>query len=91
MAHVCVLPERLDTAAAPQLKALLEQSVTEAGGSAVGLDATHVTYVGGLCLQLLLASQCAFVGFSEAVRDAYHLFGVDACLTAPCVVLENET
>ncbi|KXV79927.1 hypothetical protein AD953_00610 [Acetobacter malorum] len=91
MAQTCPLPERLDTAAAPQLKALLAQHMAEAEGGSVALDVTHVTYVGGLCLQLLLASQCVFVGLSEAVREAYRLFGVEAYLTAPCAVLEKET
>lgn len=89
-ASLCLLPERLDTAAAPALKALLEQSKAQGDGGVLQLDATQVTYVGGLCLQILLASQCSFVGVSEAVREAYGLFGVNAYLTAPCAVLEKK-
>lgn len=91
VAGICVLPERLDTAAAPALKVLLEHSsVVQRGNEPVQLDATHVTYLGGLCLQLLLASQCSFAGVSEPVQEAYSLFGVAAYLTAPCAVLENK-
>lgn len=44
---VCVLPERLDTMAAPHLKNLLEKSMLDAAGMDVVLDATHVRYLGG--------------------------------------------
>ncbi|MBO1324771.1 STAS domain-containing protein [Acetobacter sp. TBRC 12305] len=81
-----VLPERLDTAAAPALKHLIEQARAQAGAGRAGLDASAVTYIGGLCLQLLLASGCAVIAPSEKVREAFSLFGVSevvADLLAP--------
>ena len=67
---------RLDTAAAPGLKDTISQAVAQAGGGTVSLDVSGVSYVGGLCLQLLLASGCTLVAPSEQVREAYTLFGV---------------
>ncbi|MFT9014586.1 MAG: hypothetical protein ABF990_02455 [Acetobacter sp.] len=81
-----VLPERLDTSAAPALRHLIEQARAQAGAGRANLDASVVTYVGGLCLQLLLASGCAIVAPSEKAREAFALFGVSevvADLLAP--------
>lgn len=77
------LPERLDTSAAFALKSAIEQAVDSAGGEQVALDASGVTYLGGLCLQVLLASRCPLVAPSEPVVEAYALFGVSACLAEP--------
>ncbi|MFT9440978.1 MAG: STAS domain-containing protein [Acetobacter papayae] len=74
------LPERLDTAAAAGLKKLIEDALAQAVPGAVSLDASGVTYVGGLCLQLLLASGCTVAAPSEPFREAYALFGVGAFL-----------
>ena len=81
-----LLPERLDTAAAPALKHLIEQAHAQGGAGRPGLDASAVTYLGGLCLQLLLASDCAVVAPSGKMREAFALFGVSevvADLLAP--------
>ena len=77
------LPERLDTSAAFALKSEIEQAVKNAGGEQVALDASGVTYLGGLCLQVLLASRCPLVAPSVPVVEAYDLFGVSACLAEP--------
>jgi chemotaxis protein CheX len=83
-AAVCVsLPERLDTSAAFALRSLIEQVRGAAGEKGAGLDASGVAYVGGLGLQVLLASGCRLVAASEPVREAYALFGVSAFLSEP--------
>ena len=74
------LPERLDTAGAAGLKKLIEDALAQAAPEAVSLDASGVTYVGGLCLQLLLASGCTVAAPSEPFREAYALFGVGSFL-----------
>ncbi|GAA4486145.1 STAS domain-containing protein [Gluconacetobacter asukensis] len=73
------LPERLDTAAVEALKHLVARA--EAEGSA--LDASGVAYIGGLCLQVLLASGRPLVAPSEKVREAFALFGVSEFLSEP--------
>ncbi|MBB2163073.1 hypothetical protein HLH26_00700 [Gluconacetobacter sp. 1b LMG 1731] len=73
------LPERLDTATVGVLKGLVQQA--EATESA--LDASGVAYVGGLCLQVLLASGRPLVAPSEKVREAFALFGVSEFLSEP--------
>ncbi|MFW7269453.1 STAS domain-containing protein [Gluconacetobacter sp. Hr-1-5] len=73
------LPERLDTATVEVLKGLVEQA--EAADSA--LDASGVAYIGGLCLQVLLASGRPLVAPSEKVREAFALFGVSEFLSEP--------
>lgn len=77
------LPERLDTSAAFALKTTIEQAIANAGAQQVALDASGVTHLGGLCLQVLLASRCPVMAPSEPVVEAYALFGVSACLTEP--------
>lgn len=77
------LPERLDTSAAFALKSEIEQAIQNAGGGQVALDASGVTYLGGLCLQVLLASRCPLVTPSEPVVEAYALFGVSTYLSEP--------
>lgn len=67
------LPERLDTAGAAGLKKLIEDALAQAAPEAVSLDASGVTYVGGLCLQLLLASgYCS--GSVRAVQGSIRPF-----------------
>ncbi|GBQ80039.1 hypothetical protein AA13595_0202 [Gluconacetobacter johannae DSM 13595] len=81
---VCLtLPERLDTAAASALKETIEEGRKQAGAGEVRLDASGVTYVGGLCLQILIASGCPLVAPSEQVTEAYALFGASAFLSEP--------
>lgn len=85
----CVtLPERLDSAAAEALKALIAQARDQAGTETVALDASGVGYVGGLCLQVLLASGCPVVAPSEKIREAFALFGVSAFLREPLPLLQ---
>lgn len=83
------LPERLDSSAAFALKSEIEQAVKNAGGGQVALDASGVTYLGGLCLQVLLASRCPLVAPSEPVVEAYGLFGVSAYMTEPLASLKE--
>lgn len=70
-----VLPQRLDTGAAASLKTLLLEG-TAHGAQAPVLDASGVDYVGGLCLQLLLASGLKVGPCSEKAEEAFELFGV---------------
>lgn len=69
------LPQRLDTSAADSLKTLLLEG-TEQGTRAPLLDTAGVDYVGGLCLQLLLASGLKVGPCSEKAEEAFGLFGV---------------
>ncbi|ACI53190.1 conserved hypothetical protein [Gluconacetobacter diazotrophicus PA1 5] len=81
---VCVtLPERLDTAAAFALKGMIEQAKEQGGANGVSLDSSGVAYVGGLCLQILVASGCPLVSPSEQVKEAYSLFGTGEFLSEP--------
>ncbi|MCE2576840.1 hypothetical protein [Komagataeibacter sp. FNDCR2] len=80
-ASCLTLPERLDTSAAFALKDLIGQA--KAGTDTPSLDASGVTYVGGLCLQLLLASGCTLVAPSEQMKEAYAIFGVSELLSEP--------
>ncbi|GBR01385.1 hypothetical protein GLI01_02380 [Gluconacetobacter liquefaciens] len=73
------LPERLDTATVEVLKGLVEQ----AEATDCALDASGVAYIGGLCLQVLLASGRPLVAPSEKVREAFALFGVSEFLSEP--------
>lgn len=73
------LPERLDTATVEALKSLVEQ----AAATDSALDASGVAYVGGLCLQVLLASGRPLTAPSEKVREAFALFGVSDFLSEP--------
>ncbi|MBR2124182.1 MAG: STAS domain-containing protein [Acetobacter sp.] len=68
------LTGRLDSAAATGLKETLEKALAD--HTAVSLDVSGVTYIGGLCLQLLLASGCSLFAPSEQVKEAYTLFGL---------------
>ncbi len=70
------LPQRLDTGAAAGLKALLQEKTSAAEGTVPLLDASGVDYVGGLCLQLLLASGLKVGPCSEKAAEAFALFGV---------------
>ncbi|MBA5725849.1 hypothetical protein [Bombella favorum] len=70
------LPQRLDTSAAAGLKALLLEETGAAAGAVPLLDASAVDYVGGLCLQLLLASGLKVGPCSEKAAEAFALFGV---------------
>ncbi|GBQ34591.1 STAS domain-containing protein [Gluconacetobacter azotocaptans] len=79
---VCLtLPERLDTSAAFALKEMIAKGRKQAGAGKVHLDASGVTYIGGLCLQILIASGCPFVAPSEQIREAYVLFGASEFLS----------
>ena len=82
------LPERLDTSAAPALKELIEQA--KAASATPVLDASGVAYIGGLCLQLLLAGGCTLAKPSEQVREAYALFGVSEYLAEPPVLTGEQ-
>lgn len=71
------LPQRLDTSAAVGLKTLLlEEMGAAADVTSLRLDASGVDYVGGLCLQLLLASGLKVGPCSEKAEEAFVLFGV---------------
>ncbi|RFD21030.1 hypothetical protein DY926_02990 [Komagataeibacter melaceti] len=84
------LPERLDTSAAFALKELIEQARENAGTDTPSLDASGVTYVGGLCLQLLVASGCTLVAPSDQVKEAYAIFGVSKLLSEPVMSPEEQ-
>ncbi|WP_246375281.1 STAS domain-containing protein [Gluconacetobacter takamatsuzukensis] len=73
------LPDRLDSAAVDVLKGLIEQAEAQNAD----LDASEVTYVGGLCLQVLLANGRPLTAPSEKVREAFALFGVSEFLSEP--------
>ncbi|MCX5614973.1 STAS domain-containing protein [Bombella saccharophila] len=74
---VITLPSRLDTKAADGLKSLLLDGLAAPHAEAsLMLDASAVEYVGGLCLQLLLASGLQVGPCSEEAEDAFTLFGV---------------
>lgn len=74
--NVTKLPARLDTNAAPELKALLLAAAGVVAGGHTKLDASEVDYVGGLCLQLLLSSPCEVTCCSAKAAEAFTLFGV---------------
>lgn len=69
------LPARLDTHEAPVLKKRILEAYAE-GGASVQLDASAVEYVGGLCLQVILASHAPVIACSEKASEAFTLFGV---------------
>ncbi|GAB6969080.1 hypothetical protein JCM25156A_31190 [Komagataeibacter kakiaceti JCM 25156] len=89
-ASCLTLPERLDTSAAFALKDLIEQAREKSGTDAPSLDASGVSYVGGLCLQLLLASGCTLVAPSEQMKEAYAIFGVSELLSEPLTSPEEQ-
>jgi|GEM_PF-3094170 len=66
---VIKLPPRLDSACSHALREIIAHS------PAAVLDGTDVTYLGGLCLQVLLASARPIVNPSEKLSDAFVLFG----------------
>ncbi|WP_336763537.1 hypothetical protein [Asaia sp. VD9] len=68
------LPARLDTKAA---SALRDELSIESGAV---LDGSDVTYLGGLCLQVLLASKRTIINPSEKLVEALSLFGVSSLL-----------
>ena len=65
------LPNRLDTGYAEQLRAQL----LKAHRDGESVDASDVTYVGGLCFQILLASPVSVTSPSAAFADAMQLLG----------------
>lgn len=69
-----MLPARLDSAGAPALK----DSIAASPGSA--LIGSDVTYLGGLCLQVILASARPIVDPSEKLSEALALFGASSLL-----------
>lgn len=78
-----ILPSRLDTKAADGLKLLLLDKMAEPHEeNALMLDASSVEYVGGLCLQLLLASGLKVRSCSDKAEEAFTLFGVREQLVA---------
>ncbi|MCX5619943.1 MULTISPECIES: STAS domain-containing protein [Bombella] len=80
---IITLPSRLDTKAADGLKQLLLEGLAEhQGGEALRLDASHVEYVGGLCVRLLLASGLKVSAWSDKAEEAFTLFGVRGQLLA---------
>lgn len=65
-----ILPSRLDTKAAVALRddlSLNDRAV---------LDGSAVTYLGGLCLQILLSGGRKIINPSEKLTEATALFGV---------------
>ncbi len=85
------LPQRLDTGAAAELKALLlEEMGVAADPASLRLDASVVDYVGGLCLQLLLASGLKVGPCSDRAEEAFTLFGVRQQLLAAMDEKENR-
>lgn len=82
-----LLPARLDTNAASKLRErLLELSADKHAN--VSLDASRVEYIGGLCLQLIVASHARIVACSEKASEALELFGVRAQLVEECASTE---
>lgn len=69
-----MLPSRLDTGSAPALKEMIALSP----GSA--LDGSEVSYLGGLCLQVILASARPILNPSEKLSEALVLFGATSAL-----------
>ena len=94
--EVYTLPPILDLRAAAPLKADLAARV----GGPIDIDASKVERLGGLCLQVLIASAAAWQstarswrisGVSEPFREDVRLMGADALLglepkpeIAPC-------
>ncbi|WP_122040248.1 STAS domain-containing protein [Asaia bogorensis] len=77
MPHQIMLPPRLDTKAAAALRDdLMVDDDTPVDGSAV-------TYLGGLCLQILLAGKREIINPSEKLAEALALFGVPFLLREP--------
>lgn len=83
MAKELILESRLDTAAAEGLRAIF----IEAQGDDITLDASRVTMLGGLCLEVILLAQhhwnragksFAVTGLSNAFEESLALFGLDA-------------
>lgn len=74
------LPERLDTEAA---RALTDQLLSQVGQD-LELDATHVSHIGALCLQVLVSAaktcglndqKMAILNVSDALAEQLFLFG----------------
>ena len=77
MTAALILPERLDLISARPLA----QDIAAIGGD-VRLDASGVRFLGGLCLQILLATRQHCRSFaitrpSEEFAEAIRTFGVD--------------
>ncbi|GCD63712.1 hypothetical protein WSS15_31590 [Acetobacter pasteurianus] len=70
-----LLPQRLDTAAADKLKADIDEAFKS--GLKINLDACQVEYVGGLCLQVLMASRSPVVSPTGKAVRAFSLFGAE--------------
>ncbi|GBR53401.1 MULTISPECIES: STAS domain-containing protein [Acetobacter] len=69
------LPRRLDTSATDNLKADIDEAFKS--GQKISLDASDVDYVGGLCLQVLMASRLPVINSSDKAVQAFALFGVE--------------
>lgn len=72
---VVKLPARLDTNAATDVRALLLDASAD-GETELCLDASEVDYIGGLCLQLIIASRARIGACSEKASEALELFGM---------------
>ena len=64
MPDVFILPDKLDTAAAPGLLAALRA----ARGAPLTLDASHVAGVGAICAQILASAHAAWMADGHALR-----------------------
>ncbi|NVN05681.1 hypothetical protein HW509_08725 [Asaia spathodeae] len=78
-----MMPSRLDSDAAPGLKDMLTLSPESA------LDGSEVTYLGGLCLQVILASERPVINASDKLSEALILFGATSVLQKTASMSES--
>lgn len=78
--EIVKLPSQLDGQAVSGLRDMLEKA--NAGGNTV-MDASEVTILGGLCLQVILASKLKVVNPSTKAAEALSLFGVQGLIASP--------
>lgn len=78
-----IMPPRLDSGAAPALKDMLGLSPESA------LDGSEVTYLGGLCLQVILASERPVINASDKLSEALTLFGATSVLQKTALMSES--
>lgn len=64
MTHVLTLPDKLDTAAAPDVLA----AIRAARGAPLTLDASQVRGIGAVCAQILASAHLAWTGDGHPLR-----------------------
>lgn len=78
--EVIILPPRLDSSEADNLKEMILNKKKTYKNVEIILDASQVTYLGGLCLQIILASRYPIKNVSQNLKQTFNRFGFDASL-----------